>query len=183
MKLVYLVGPPGVGKTTLMEALTARCERQSEAKPFAHDWLYRDTTPVGIELGRRRETFSGTDALSMSVQPKAEYWMTLRRHPLILGEGARLATHGFLQAARAAGYKVSLVHMVATDETLEARRRLRGSNQKPSWIAGATTRARRIADQMKLDAAVHVMSAHGSTADLLSCLLALEPELKALTDD
>ncbi len=183
MKLVYLVGPPGVGKTTLMEALTARCERQSEAKPFAHDWLYRDTTPVGIELGRRREAFSGTDALSMSVQPKAVEWIARKRHPLILAEGARLATYGFLSAARNAGYGVTLFYLVAPEEELQGRREGRGSDQNPSWIKGAQSRARRIADQMRMDADVHLVTTAPPVEEVLSTVLKLEPDLKALNDD
>ncbi len=183
MKLVYLVGPPGVGKSTLMQNLTARCRRESETKPFAHDWLYRDTTPVAIELGRRREAFSGTDALSMSVQPRAVEWIGGKRHELILAEGARLATYGFLTAARAAGYAVTLVHLCATERALQERRERRGSDQNPTWIQGATSRARRITEQMELDSTTTALSAERPVDQVLQTLLEAEPALKALTDD
>lgn len=183
MKLVYFVGAPGVGKTTLMEALTARCERQSETKPFAHDWLYRDTTPVAIELGRRRESFSGTDALSMSVQPKAIQWLGRKRHELLLAEGARLANLKFFYAARDVGYQVVLFYLIASNADLDARRVERGSSQKPSWMKGAATRARKVADQMRMDATVHWVTTSAPLEDVVATTLKLEPALKVLNDD
>lgn len=183
MRLVYFVGPPGVGKSTLMEALTARCTRQGETKPFAHDYLYRDTTPIAIELGKRREAFSGTDALSMSVQPKAVEWLSSNKKPLVLGEGARLGTYGFLTAAKAAGYDVTLVHLTAPEEALEARRRKRGSNQKATWVKGATSRAKRIFEQMAMDADRVLLAASHPVPTLVHTMITAVPELRTLTDD
>lgn len=162
--LVYFVGPPGVGKSTLMAGLTAPLERHPRSKPFAHDLLLAPGTtaapgvlpaPVAVELGRRREDFSGTDALSMSVQPLAVDWIVGRPYPLILGEGARLATVGFLGAAAVSGYDVHLVHLEASAAVLDIRRVGRGSNQSPQWMRGAETRARRIMERMDLDATLH----------------------------
>lgn len=186
MKLVYLIGAPGVGKTTLMTALTAKCERQSELRPFAHDWLIRETTPVAIELGRRRDVFSGTDALSMSVQPKAVDWISQdrpSRPPLILAEGARLATYGFLTAARNAGYGLALMHLCATEEELQRRRGARGSKQNATWMRGATTRAKRLFDQMAMDADRFLLAAHNPVEALMETAIGCVPELKVLTDD
>lgn len=160
--LVYIVGPPGVGKSSVMEALTAECDRLSAISLVPHDVLCiprDDDAPadVGIEIGKRRDTFSGTDALGMSIQPKAVEWIATRPHRLVLGEGARLATVGFLHAARAAGYTVHLVHLSAGDNALADRRTGRGSDQNPVWVRGATTRARRIMERMAVDADLHLM--------------------------
>lgn len=155
--LVYLVGPPGVGKSSVMEALTAECDRLTAlSTPVPHDVLCipRDddqNADVALELGKRRESFSGTDALGMSIQPKAVEWIATRPHRLVLGEGARLATVGFLHAARAAGYRLHLVHLQASDFTLAVRRRGRGSSQSEVWMRGAETRARRLVERMGLD--------------------------------
>lgn len=178
--LLYLVGPPGVGKSTVMAELTSRCGREQSLQPFAHDVLVRQDREVGVELGRRRASFSGTDALGMSVQPRAVEWIASRPHRLVLGEGARLGTVGFLTAARTAGYRVLLVHLSAPEDVLERRRALRGSRQSPSWMQGAETRAQRLADRMALDADVHRISGNAPAADLAEHITALDERLADL---
>lgn len=151
LTLVYVSGAPGAGKSTLMRALTAGCDREPEAKPFAHDWLY-DPREAGVllsrlavELGRRRESFSGTDALGMSVSPVACRWIAERPARLVLAEGDRLANRAFLAAAADAGYAVNLVHLWADPATLDARCAARGSKQNDSWRKGRTSKAANLA--------------------------------------
>ena len=180
MNLVYLIGAPGVGKTTLMEALTAACTRRLVVEPFAHEWLYRDGELVGVELGRRRGSFAGTDALSMSVGPEASRWVRRCRARLVLGEGARLATRRFLYAARSAGYRITLVHLVAPAAVLDERRARRGSAQDPAWMRGAESRAARLAAQLRYDAAVHELDATAPVQDLVADLVKCEPVLEVL---
>jgi len=177
LDLVYIVGPPGVGKSSVMEALTDECDRLTALHtPVPHDVLLipnddDQNVDVAIELGRHRDSFSGTDALGMSIQPQAVEWIATRPHRLILGEGARLATVGFLHAARSAGYTVHLVHLGAQDARLAERRRGRGSDQSPVWVRGATTRARRIMERMAMDADLHFVRTDGKTPVQLASLL------------
>ena len=161
MLLFYMVGPPGVGKSTVMEELTKNCDRKLKDKPFAYSTLERHGETVGIELGKRREKFSGTDALSMSVEPIARDWIGTKPHSLIMGEGARLGTIGFLSAARGVGYKVILVYLHADERTLQERRDGRGSQQSPRWMAGARTRAWRVYQRMQLDASTFWVATDG----------------------
>ena len=135
MKLIYLIGEPGVGKTTAMRELTSRLGPAVETtKPFAHrvgaDWM---------ELGRERGTFSGTDALSMSVQPMAIGFLRQAARDnlvrLVLGEGDRLGTGSFLDAVGVFA-DVRLVGLVAPPEVAAARRELRGSRQAETWLKG-----------------------------------------------
>lgn len=180
MLMVFLVGPPGVGKSTLMTELTASCSRLPADKPVPHEALMHAGLLVGAEIGRRRAAFSGTDALPMDVQPAASTWITTRPYDLILGEGARLSTIGFLHTAHAAGYRMVLFALHAPDEVLQARRTERGSNQDPKWMRGATTRARKVCERMSLDAAVHPLNAAAPPAELAAQVWRLEPELEVL---
>lgn len=144
--LIYLSGPPGVGKSTLMAHLTAGLRRAPHRKPFAHDELLDGSgRPVAVELGHHREAFPGTDTLSMGVAPLAYAWIAGRPAELVLAEGDRLASRGFLRAATEAGYTAWLVDLDAPEPVLVARRDARGSRQNPTWVKGRVTKARRLA--------------------------------------
>jgi hypothetical protein len=149
---VYLIGPPGVGKTSLMETvkepyLEADAHR---AWPGSLLWLidlynpHDSTGPEAVELGRRRGTFSGTDALGMAVMPHAVDWLVNTRSlpALVFGEGARLGTLAFLRLLdERVDHRLTVVHLTADPDGLKVRRAERGSNQDPSWMRGAETRA------------------------------------------
>lgn len=179
--LVYLVGAPGVGKSTVMAVLTAGLHRVPRVSgQLRYDGLYPATAPpqtprcVGVELGARREKFSGTDALGMAVNPDAIGWISDTTEPLVLGEGARLANARFLLAAVMAGYRLHLVHLSADPAVLAARRAQRGSNQNPAWLRGAETRARRIMDSMQVDASLHRIYTERLTPQEIADLLVKE---------
>lgn len=144
MDLIYLVGAPGCGKSALMAELTRLCDRVPQLKPPAHEVLVRRGVIVGAELGLRRDSFSGTDALPMNIAPRAASWMRGGYYPLVLGEGQRLGNSGFLSASRDAGYRVHLIYMHAPEEVLAQRRNARGSKQNCSWLKGAATAAKNL---------------------------------------
>jgi hypothetical protein len=148
MKLIYLVGEPGVGKTTTMRALTDQWALLGvQEYPFAHTLFGRADTGVvdAVELGRYRDTgYGGTDALGMSVIERVVPWLRTGPRPaLLLGEGARLGNRRLLFAAADAGYAVHLCHLDGPD-IAAARRRSRGSTQNDSWVRGRATAARNL---------------------------------------
>lgn len=156
MSAVYLLGAPGVGKSTVLREVHRRLGLVPSGDVVRLHGLLRGTpllglateTVGGVMLGRDRPTFPGTDALSMSVHPDAVAWArSLAEAPapfpfLVTGEGARLGTGKFLTAF-SASTDLLVVHLRADSTALEARRSGRGSSQDPAWAVGAQTKAAR----------------------------------------
>lgn len=137
--LVYLVGVPGSGKSTTSERVFDGVPGRSESRPFAH--IMR---PTCVELGARRDAFSGTDALSMGVQPKVVPFMLDSDAAVFFGEGDRLANIKFFDAVLAAGIHLipALIHV--PERVAAARRAERDSHQNVSWIKGRITKVQRV---------------------------------------
>ena len=150
MQTVYLIGSPGVGKTTLIKELTKDWFLSStETTPVKH-LCY--ATPFGsaIELGHRREPFGGTDTLAYDAINKIEQWLPkLERIDFIIGEGDRLANTRFITLCQQLG-KVHLYHLTTKPETSAQRRAKRAqefgtANQNESWVKGRTSKHENLA--------------------------------------
>jgi len=162
---LYIVGEPGVGKSTLASAITAGTEVvMTCAKPLAHRHYRNRVT----ELGAWRESFSGTDALGMAVQPVA---VTFLHDPtcqdLLMAEGDRLANDGFLNAVLAAGYDLTILALVGA-RAAARRRAARGTAQDPKWVAGRQTKVANLMERW--GSRVTVLDATLPVPDLLRCL-------------
>lgn len=185
MNLLYLAGAPGAGKTTTMTALTAWCDRVQADEPIPHVRLVDPTTAtmVGVELGRDRDQFGGTDALPMSVSPMACLWMRSCGPDLVLAEGDRLAHMGFLQAAVAGGYRVTLALLEVPPDVLDARCEARGSTQNEPWRRGRATKAVRLGEAATA-AGLLVVHLDGTAPvwATVRTLRAVVPALQALPD-
>ena len=170
MNFLYIIGPPGVGKSTLTRGLIGKadtCDAITWKIPEMHH-----TTPRGtvVEFGRERDPFRGTDTLAMNAITYAEQIVENEVHPLMLCEGDRLACDRFFDAV-SRHYSLTLVHVDAEPEELQARRAGRGTNQDEKWIKGRTTKAERLADKWD---AVRI------TADLDSLLAIDSPVIRTL---
>ena len=144
MQLVYFMGLPGVGKSTLVTALTGHLVRIPQDKPVPHELLEHPVRAhlAAVEVGRSRISARGTDALSMSIMPKAIDWIRNRPSRLVLAEGDRLASMRFFTAAQAAGYHVTLVHCHAEPALVEQRQP--GKSRSASWLRGQATKVRNL---------------------------------------
>lgn len=157
--LLYVSGEPGVGKSTLMADLTAgllRVPVEPEVNAPARDWLLTHvalTSMVAVELGRRRDSFSGTDALPQTVILPAEAYLRSGRAAeetsVLLAEGARLACRRFLTAAVDSGWRVLLAHLegpqVAADRRASRAATLGVPEQNAAWVKGRRTAATNLA--------------------------------------
>lgn len=149
-QLVYLVGAPGAGKSSLMRELTASWTRVPAPEGLRRDYLLNPQTSAleAVELGRRRAHFSGTDAMGQAVIQFAIPWMIRQTETsLVFGEGARLGNRRFLSSCAAAGYAVVLGHLEHSliSSWRVARERELGRAQNSSWITGRGTAARNLA--------------------------------------
>jgi len=173
MRLIYLIGGPGAGKSTLMARLTAGRDRLTVERPVPHDRLIDPVTggSDAVEIGRRRPMFSGTDALASAIIDKAVPWLGSHPATLVLGEGARLGNARFLTAAVDAGYDVTLAWLThgSQEDWRKARAARLGKDQNPSWVAGRVTASARLAQSPPTG--VTVILGHPDE---------LEPELREL---
>lgn len=176
MRLTYLIGQPGAGKSTLLAKALEGLPMLPERLPGGlwvtwHGWI--------AELGRRRSSFSGTDALSMGVMPHACAWVRDSDAPLVVGEGDRLASVKFLAAAADAGRHVELAVLDVPDEVAQARREARSQrHQSASWIAGRITKVANLtAAATALGYRVRRIDGTASLADQLDALGAWQWQL------
>lgn len=145
-RLLYIIGLPGSGKTTLTRALVIGRRRRVQTSPFAFT-TYEDGL---VQLGRDRLGHGGTDALSMSVQPKIVAALQSGVWHRVLGEGDRLANPSFFEAARAAGYIVDVALLAVPVEVAAERRRERGTDQSETWLRGRQTKLENLAEHVTI---------------------------------
>jgi len=141
MKLVYLIGMPGSGKTTVMREFMNHFAGWQSERPI--DLL--DTQIAGRirVLGKYEEgeVYAGTDRLSMAVAPKAIEWIKTKPNEFVIGEGDRLNNKGFFEAA---GDDLTIVHLTVSDDERERRYKERGSDQSESFIKTTQTKCNNI---------------------------------------
>ena len=150
-RLLYLTGPPGSGKSTLMAAVieTLGGVGKQETKPFAHCHLGGSTPGEElIVLGKYGgdEMFPGTDRLSMSVQPKVIEFLLGEDGPAyVAGEGDRLASALFFDRLSFEGVEVFHIAVMLDEATLARRREARGWEPNQAWLKGRHTKASKLA--------------------------------------
>lgn len=148
MKLIYLIGIPGTGKTTIMREFMNRVGPWIPERPAELLDTMRCASPnekLRI-LGKYEEgeTFAGTDRLSMAVAPKAIEWMETKPNEVIIGEGDRLANKGFFKSA---GDDLVIFHIKTSDEERQRRYKERGSNQDESFIKTTKTKCKNLIEE------------------------------------
>lgn len=150
-KVIFLVGEPGVGKSTLFDKAfgdlaRAEVDHLAAGGP-ARELLWHGNALIGCELGRRLgkhpEGYPGTDAMSMTAIVPTEEWLLKGADDLgiVALEGTRLANKRFVMACLNGGHSLALFHLVGSVEA-HAQRSARGSRQDAKWLTGRQTAAR-----------------------------------------
>ena len=96
------------------------------------------------------ETFSGTDRMSMAVQPEAiKFLASLEKNAVVLFEGDRLFTASFLEHC-VENYDTEILYLETDKDVRQERYKERGSNQNETWLRGRETKIANIMSNMTL---------------------------------
>lgn len=155
--LTYLMGEPGSGKTTVSRLLFEGMDSTVKTVPYV---CWTEYHPRLCELGRDRETFGGTDALSMAAQKKVIRWLEEEsKYQFVYAEGDRLTNGKFFTWALEHFDRVDLIAL--HNPKVVARRRKRRAKeldkaQNETWVAGRRTKLENLLEEFPvrvLDAA------------------------------
>src|SRR5687767_5517787 len=98
-RMLYLIGAPGAGKTTLMRNIVAPFKGIQHRKPFSYI-EYPDAPVPMAQLGTDR----GTDGLVWDAQPAVMGWLLTCPYRVVLAEGDRLANDKFFAFVKQQGW-------------------------------------------------------------------------------
>jgi dephospho-CoA kinase len=150
MKIISIGGEPGSGKTTLMRRVIEHFGVEPKYTEFKLvPYLKKDNIYI---LGKYEEgeVFSGTDRMSMAVQPEAiKFLATLPADSVVLYEGDRLFTASFLEHCLE-NYELEIIYLATDRETRNLRYKERGSEQNETWLQGRETKISNIMTNMTL---------------------------------
>ncbi len=147
MRLVYVIGIPGSGKSTAVRLALAGRDPGVKPEPVPHVcWYDGDEEEPGIvTVERLRHGFSGTDSLAMSIQPAAINWLARSPYARVLAEGDRLGNAKFFDAMGFAGVDLCIAWLDTPLDVAAERRAERGSSQNEAWVKGRVTKVLNLA--------------------------------------
>ena len=150
MKVIAIGGEPGSGKTTLMKNLIEKYKPEPKYNSFKLvPYLQKDNIYI---LGKYEdgEVFSGTDRMSMAVQPEVIKFLDfLPKDSIIMFEGDRLFTSSFLEHC-VDNFDTKIIHLMTSKSVREERYKLRGSKQNETWLAGRESKISNIKSNLTL---------------------------------
>lgn len=143
--VLWIVGEPGVGKTTVARALLESYGpkltelRSPKFTRFGPPMI--DT--VAAAGWWRGMPFDGADTLGISeIKSALAYWRDqLTELPLAVFDGDKLASASAVECVRAAGARM-VCFLLADELGASARRLQRGTHQNSIWVKGRRTKAR-----------------------------------------
>lgn len=167
-RLLYLIGEPGVGKSTVMK------EALPEPLGVAPSPVWHTVYPGGIQLGRPREQFGGTDALAFNAKPIVLEWLRHWSGGGVVAEGDRLGNRKFFTALRDCGWSVDVWRCTAPEDVVEERRRKRRHILSPTWVRSRRSHVERVAQLenatelclVSLESAVDALRAHPAVQEV-----------------
>lgn len=163
LQVTFIIGPPAVGKSTLVKSLLRQGVGQGEWKFHRPKWLPRhvftplhDPWPTLIVVGRYDDLahkYPGTDRLSMAAQPHLEEWLaTLARlmpDMRVVLEGDRFGNWSMIHHCVTAGYDVRVIELAIPGWILKERRQRERMDQSNSFWTSRQTKVANIRKKCK----------------------------------
>lgn len=142
-KVIAIGGRPGTGKSTLMKEFMAQFDDWERMKPFPLvDIEFSQEGNISI-IGKydEGEIFSGTDRLSMAVQPNALEFVRLSENTNIIFEGDRLFNGSFIRdLIDLKDVELKVILLNAPEDVLKARYGERGTDQTEKFLQSRATK-------------------------------------------
>jgi hypothetical protein len=141
--ILFVVGAPGIGKTTLVRRLLEP-DSYFNAKP---KWTIGPNQHVCAAGHYTGGTFDGADTVPYNgFQPALEFWAKELVHfDLTIFDGDRFSDSRSILFFKNHRVQLKVLHCIATPDVLATRRKERGSKQNPSWMQGRETKSKRFA--------------------------------------
>lgn len=159
MKIIGIGGEPATGKTSLMIDLvkknTKGIKPQRKKLKSCKFTVYDSAQLIVLGVYDDKQTFGGTDRLSMAVQPDVKLLITklfedkYYQHFTILFEGDRLFNISFIDWLKSVTPNLILFILTTDNEILQQRHINRRDSQSPSWLNGRKTKINRILNNHK----------------------------------
>lgn len=161
--IVWLIGAPGAGKTTLVRALLLAAKPSTVVTIHKPKWTLVNGVLVlaGHYTG---ETFDGADRVGYNaVNAALDYWFAnLSKYSVTIFDGDRFSHEKVWHAFE--DHNRMVVQLKASNETLNARRQNRGSNQNEIWLKGRASKVENFAQRHD----ARVLDAEKPTSELLT---------------
>ncbi len=155
MKVLFLVGPPGVGKTTLTRSMLSLGDATTTLVASPKWTLVPSACAAGHYTGG---TFDGADTVPYNgVAASLSFWeqRLMREKEMTVLDGDRFSNLKVVEFFRERVEKVFCAHVTADQEVIDARRKQRGSNQNATWMKGRVTKSTNFAklfpDDLRID--------------------------------
>lgn len=143
MKLTYVIGYPASGKsTTVKEALPGPVEEVDVPVPHIR-------YEKGIQLGKNREGFPGTDGYPYSIANKVKKFLAETDIENIVAEGDRLNNTRFFRHCVSLGYTLDIIYLFVPPAVAHRRAFHRRSKQGAVWVISRQTKVQNIAVKMR----------------------------------